>query len=247
MFERFLKRLSKSKYAGNFILKGGFLIGSMIGIENRSTRDLDATMIHFDLDKMSFEKVFNEICQLESDDEVKFELQNIVHIRESSQDTGLRISFDGILQKTRIHLKLDVTLGDVIVPDAIQYSHPCLFSEEVIKIMSYSTETILAEKIESILSWGLLGKRMRDYYDVYVLLHNEFDASILKDALLSTTTHRGSLQQLHDYSSILPMIRKDASLQVEWLKYQTAQSYSQNIEFASIIELLIETLENVIK
>ena len=144
MFERFLEIISKSKYKNNFIVKGSFLIGSMIGIENRLTKDIDTTLRNLIIEKQKLIDIFNEISNVECNDNVHFEFSGIEEIREQFDYPGYGISFDAMLQKTRIHLKMDVSSGDIIVPDAIDYNHKCMFEDKIIQIKSYSLETVLA-------------------------------------------------------------------------------------------------------
>lgn len=138
----------------------------MIGVENRVTKDIDTTFMDAEIEKQELVDIFLGIASIECDDGIRYEYKSIEEIREQFDYSGYRISFDAILQKTKIHLKMDVSTGDVVVPDAIDYNLKCIFEDKSIQIKSYSLETVLAEKLESVIAWGIAGSRLRDYYDV---------------------------------------------------------------------------------
>lgn len=234
MFERFLERLSHSIYKDSFIVKGGYLIGSMIGIENRVTKDIDATISNLKIDKLKLIEIFHAISDIDLKDDIKFEYKSIIEIREEFDYVGYRISFDALFQKTRIHLKMDLTIGDVIIPVAINYYHQCMFDKRVIHLKSYALETVLAEKLESIITWGISGSRIRDYYDVFILnriFSEKLNLRLLRLSLLATSNRRRSLDQVINHKEILDMIKNDKVLEMNWLKFQKAYSYSNGISF----------------
>lgn len=250
MYERFLERLSKSKYRDDFIIKGGFLIGSMIGIDNRVTKDIDLTLREASIEKQKLIEIFHEISQTKTDDNIIFEYKGIKEIREQLDYPGYRLSFDALLQKTRIHLQLDVSTGDIVVPDAINYRHKCIFEDKTISIRAYSLETVLSEKLESIISWGIVGSRLRDYYDIYVLVglnHNQIDYEMLRKSLQATSSQRGTLNQLKDYQIVINDIKEDIVLQEEWNKFQNTYEYARDIEFIETILIIEKTLNKLIK
>ena len=160
-FERFIERLSKSKYKNNFVIKGGFLISSLISIENRTTMDMDSIVKGIALKE--------EIININVDDGIRFEIKDISYIREEDEYENFRISLIANVGKTKNPMKLDLTTGDAITPREIEYTYPCIFSKEDIKIMAYPLETILAEKYETIIRRNITTTRMRDFYDLYTL------------------------------------------------------------------------------
>lgn len=248
MFERFLERLSLSKYKDLFIVKGGYLIGSMIGIENRVTKDIDATLRYIIMDKLELVEVFQEIANINLEDNIEFEYKSIIEIREKFDYLGYRVSFDALFQKTRIHLKMDITIGDTIVPDAINYYHQCMFEDKFIQIKSYALETILAEKLEAIITWGISGSRLRDYYDIYILFQmfsDKLELDLLKTSLIATASKRRTLEQVQNHEEILEMISTDKSLQLNWLRFQNTYEYAKGINFMDTI-LTIEKLLNAL-
>ena len=168
-FERFLERLSKSKYKINFVIKGGFLISSLIGIENRTTMDMDTTIKGMSLKEEKIKEIVEEIININVDDGIKFEIKDISYIREEDKYENFRISLIANVGKTQNPMKLDLTTGDAITPREIEYAYPCIFSKENIKIMAYPLETILAEKYETIIRRNITTTRMRDFYDLYTL------------------------------------------------------------------------------
>ena len=248
MFERFLERLSHSKYKDSFIVKGGYLIGSMIGIENRVTKDIDATIRDLKIDKLRLNEIFHTIADIDLKDDIKFEYKSIIEIREKFDYLGYRISFDALFQKTRIHLKMDLTIGDVIIPDAINYYHQCMFDERIIHLKSYALETVLSEKLESIITWGISGSRIRDYYDVFILnkiFSEKLNLGLLRSSLLATSNRRRSLEQVINHKEVLDMIKNDKVLETNWLKFQKMYSYANGISFSDAL-FTITNLLNVL-
>ncbi len=168
-FERFLERLSKSNYKNNFVIKGGFLISSLIGIENRTTMDMDTTIKGIALKEEKIKEVVDEIININVEDGIKFEIKDISYIREEDEYENFRISLIANVGKTKNPMKLDLTTGDAITPREIEYTYPCIFTKEDIKIMAYPLETILAEKYETIIRRNIATTRMRDFYDLYTV------------------------------------------------------------------------------
>lgn len=168
-FERFIERLSKSKYKNNFVIKGGFLISSLISIENRTTMDMDSIVKGIALKEEKIKEIVEEIININVDDGIRFEIKDISYIREEDEYENFRISLIANVGKTKNPMKLDLTTGDAITPREIEYTYPCIFSKEDIKIMAYPLETILAEKYETIIRRNITTTRMRDFYDLYTL------------------------------------------------------------------------------
>ena len=236
MLERLLERISKSKYKDNFVLKGGMLVASIVGIDSRATIDLDATLRHFPLSKEKLEKAFEDILKIEIDDGITIKLLNIVEIREDAEYHGFRLSLVGMVDESKIPLKVDITTGDKITPDAIKYSFKLLLEDRNIEVLAYNLETVLAEKVESIISRGVANTRMRDFYDIYILtkLQGEnINSSLFKKALAATSKNRGSENQISNAENILIDISESEKLKNLWKNYITKNPYAQEINWTS--------------
>jgi predicted nucleotidyltransferase component of viral defense system len=191
MFERFLERLSKSDYRNNFILKGGMLIATIVGIDNRSTMDMDATIKNYPINIDSLTTAITEICDIDINDDVYFSLTGIEPIRGDDIYGGYRVGVRADYDTIVTQLAIDITTGDIITPEEVFYSFKMIFEEGTIGVWAYNIETVLAEKVETILQRGELNTRPRDYYDIYILVNSqEFDKTIFIDALEQTARHR---------------------------------------------------------
>ena len=192
MMERLLERVSLSKYKENLILKGGFLIAAIVGLDTRTTMDLDTTMKRFPLTHESIGSIFGEICAIKADDTVSFTVRRISDIREGDLYPGLRVHLTANYPPLAVPLTVDVTTGDVITPHEVEYSLKLMFDERSISVLAYNLETVLAEKLETVLSRNIANTRPRDFYDIYVLRGFEYDAGVLSQALEATVGKRGS-------------------------------------------------------
>ena len=245
-FERFLERLSKSKYKNNFVIKGGFLISSLIGIENRTTVDMDTTIKGIALKEEKIKEIVQEIININVDDGIIFEIKDISYIREEDEYENFRVSLIANVGKTKNPMKLDLTTGDAITPREIEYTYPCIFSKEDIKIMAYPLETILAEKYETIIRRNITTTRMRDFYDLYTLYKqkkDQIDYEILKEAIEKTSNKRGSWEIMKDYKEIIEDIKEDSYLRFLWKVYLKENKYIENLTFDKIVGVVI-TLSN---
>ena len=237
MLERLLERISLSKYKYNFILKGGFLISTIVGLETRATMDLDTTIKGFTLTHESIRDIFYEICNVEIDDDVKFELLNISDIREGDDYPGIRVALKANYPPISVPLTVDVTTGDAITPKEIEYTFNLLFDDRSINILAYNLETVLAEKIETVLSRNITNTRPRDFYDIhilYTLRGEECNTKMLLLALERTTKKRGSSIVLEKYPEEMAMIRTSKQLQGLWDKYQHHNDYAKDISFDEV-------------
>lgn len=169
MLERLLERISVSKYQQNFILKGGFLIAAMVGLDTRATMDMDATIKGLPVNEQTIREMFEEICKIKLDDDVRFSFRSIGEIREGDEYTGYRVSLFANYQPMAVPLKLDITTGDRITPKEIEYRFKLLLEDRSISVLAYNLETIMAEKLETVISRGDQNTRPRDYYDIYIL------------------------------------------------------------------------------
>ena len=237
-FERFLERLSKSKYKNNFVIKGGFLISSLIGIENRTTMDMDTTIKGIALKEEKIKEIVEEIINIDVDDGIRFEIKDISYIREEDEYENFRISLIASVGKTKNPMKLDLTTGDAITPREIEYTYPCIFTKEDIKIMAYPLETILAEKYETIIRRNITTTRMRDFYDLYTLYKlkkDEIDYKILKESVERTSNKRGSQEIMKDYGKIIEDIKEDSYIRSLWEVYLSENKYIGDLTFDKVV------------
>lgn len=241
MLERLLERISISEYKNNFILKGGMLISSIIGIDNRSTMDMDTTIKGFKLDTENLENILQEIIKIDIDDNIKFKIINIDNIREDDDYGGLRVHLQAYLDEMPIDLKIDVTTGDKITYKEINYKYNLLLEKRSIEIWTYNVETIIAEKYESIIKRSILNTRIRDFYDLYMLTHldkKNVQSKMLVDAIKETAKHRGTFDIINDKNvveDVINFIQNDNSLKEQWNKYQHSYEYAKDIKYKQLI------------
>ena len=241
MFERILERISASEYQDNFILKGGLLLAAMFGVENRTTKDMDTTITGIDISKDKMVNVLNKILSINLNDGVKFDIVSITDIREEDEYGGNKYHITGRVNSTKVNLEIDISTGDKVTPKELKFKYPLLFEDRSILINSYNIETILAEKIETVLRRGKYNSRMKDYYDIYFFLtklRNEIDINILKDAIDTTFTKRESFEYLNDYSEIIKSIIDSDRIKTNWNSYSKKNSYANNLEVDQIMLLL---------
>lgn len=248
MMERLLERVSLSKYKENFILKGGFLIAAIVGLDTRTTMDLDTTIKGFELNHDSIREIFEDICKISVKDDVTFSVNRTTNIRETDYYPGIRVSLTANYPPLKVPMTVDVTTGDKITPCEIEYAFRLLFDERSISIMAYNLETILAEKLETVLSRNIANTRPRDFYDIYILYTlrgSECDPAILKTALEETAMKRGSLSVLGQYKSIVDSIQKDSRMQSFWTNYQKEFNYAKDISFNQTCDMVKYVLQAI--
>lgn len=245
MFERILERISISKYQYNFILKGGFLIAAIVGLNTRATMDIDVTLKGEILEEENIKLIFNEIFSIPVSDNIEFKLINIVEIRKHDNYPGYRVSLFGNFKSMSVPLKLDITTGDKITPKEIKYEYRTLLDNRSIIILAYNLETILAEKLETILSRGDQTTRIRDYYDVYILWklqQQNINIINLKHALEITANKRKSIDTIKGYQTTMSIVMSSSVMKEQWIKYQKNFDYAKGIEFDEICNLILEIM-----
>ena len=235
--ERFLERVSLSEHRDNFILKGGMLVSAMVGLENRATMDIDTSIRNMPPDTIAAKAVIEEIIAVPVDDNIRFELNDFGTIMDDAEYSGVRISLNAFLDATRIPLKIDISTGDAITPAAVNYQYKLMFEERYITLWAYNLETVLAEKIETVLSRSVLNTRLRDFYDLYVLQDTglEIDKATLAAALTVTARKRGSEQALALYERTLGEIRISPLMREQWERYQGKNNYAAGIVWDDVI------------
>lgn len=229
--ERFLERVSLSEHRDNFILKGGMLVSALVGLENRATMDIDTSIRNMPLDTIAAKAMVEEIIAVPVDDNIRFEINDFGTIMDDAEYSGVRISLNAFLDATRIPLKIDISTGDAITPAAVNYQYKLMFEERYITLWAYNLETVLAEKIETVLSRSVLNTRLRDFYDLYVLQDTglEIDKATLAAALTATARKRGSEQALALYERTLDEIRISPLMREQWERYQGKNNYAAGI------------------
>lgn len=248
MFERILERISVSKYNENFILKGGLLLSAMLGINSRSTRDMDISIKGIDVSQENILEILNEILSIDINDKVKFDVVNITDIRADDEYGGNKYHIVGKLENLKVALEIDISTGDEITPNELNFEYISIFENKKIYIDTYNIETTLAEKIETILRRGKYNTRMKDYYDVYFFLmklRNDIDLEIFKQALNNTLRKREAFDYYNDYKQILYLIAEDDRIINYWNTYKKKNKYAENIEFKEIVKILKEFLDSI--
>ena len=247
MLERLLERISISKYKDNFILKGGMLISAMLGIDSRTTMDMDTTIKGLPLTKDNITNIMDEICNIEIDDNVTLKINKVELIREDDDYGGYRITFEAKYNNEMpVIMKIDITTGDKITYKEIEYSFTLMLEDRKIQIWSYNVETIIAEKFEAIVKRGVLSTRIRDYYDVYMLINTQnkiIDKKTLKDAITLTAQHRGTNEIIKDWKKIVEKIANDSKMRQQWKRYQKDNFYAEEIEYNDLINAIIKVGE----
>lgn len=241
MFEALLKRISKSKYKDKFIIKGGFLLSSIFGVNLRSTMDLDTTIKGLLLDRETITKVINDIISIEIGDNIKLEIENIKDIREEELYSGFNVNLKAEFDGLKTNLMIDITTGDVITYKEVEFKYNTLFDNEIINIMTYNYETILAEKFESIISRNIDNTRMKDYYDLYMFVNlkwHDINKDTLRKAIINTAKNREALDYIDDSSKYIELISEDSRLKSLWNSYKSNYDYAKDIEFIDTINAI---------
>ena len=252
MMERFLERVSSSKYNGSFILKGGMLVAAFVGVEARATMDIDTTIKGIPVTIVDMERTITEISNIDLEDNVKFRIKKVSEIMDEAEYSGIRFSMDAVLDGAVIPLKIDISTGDVITPREIAYSYKLMFEDRTIPIMTYPIETVLAEKLETVISRSITNTRMRDFYDIHILLKSQnINADILALALERTAKKRGNFSLLENAESVLKIVKSDEDMKRLWNIYQKkfkyAGEYTWDEVMHSVRELSIEAKLDVVK
>ena len=238
MMERFLERLAQSEYRDNFIIKGGILVTAMIGVAHRSTMDIDTSMKNLNLSAEDALRVVNQVKDIDLDDGVSFEVKDVSNIMDEMEYPGIRVTMNANVGRLITPLKIDISTGDVITPRAIEFNYDLLLEDRSISLWSYNLETILAEKLQTVLARGILNTRMRDFYDIRMLLdtyEDKVNKAVLKDAFAATCKKRGTDNLQEQAEEIVKIIEADEQIQVLWREYQKKYSYAADIDYASVI------------
>lgn len=248
MMERFLERLAKSEYRDHFIIKGGILVTAMIGVANRSTMDIDTSVKNLNLSAQDALKVIDQVKEIDLDDGVSFEVKAVSNIMDEMEYPGIRITMNAIMGGLITPLKIDISTGDVITPRAIEFHYDLMLEDRSIMLWSYNLETILAEKLQTVLARGILNTRMRDFYDIRMLLdtqEDKIDQAVLKDAFAATCKKRGTSHLQEQAGEIIKSVEEDEQLRALWLSYQKKYSYAADMDYTGVIGGVRELLQFV--
>ena len=248
MLERLLKRIAHSRYQGNFILKGGLLIASMVGLHSRATMDMDATIRNHPVNENSIKTMFEEIVSIPIDDNITFSFQEVGEIRKNDAYGGYRVSLTANFLPMKVPLKLDITTGDKITPKAVEYKYPMMFNDGTLEIFAYNLETILAEKLETVISRGDQNTRPRDFYDIFILSKlkgDQINWTILRQAVSETAQKRNSGMLMPQYQSILEQIVSSPVMQNHWTIYQRDYEYAREVDFSATCETILQLMDSI--
>ena len=236
IMERFLERVSMSDYKGKLIFKGGLMISSMVGLDNRSTMDIDTTVTGATLSIPEIESIIREIISIQVEDNISFDIKNISEIMDEAEYPGLRVSLEALLDNMRTPLKIDISTGDVITPHEIVYEYPLMFEKRTIPIFAYNLETILAEKLQTILARGAANTRLRDYYDLCILSDTvDINYNDLRAAFFATCKNRGTLSLIPNKDLVLSQIHSDSGMKALWESYQRKYSYAKDYDWIDVM------------
>ncbi len=243
LFEGILEKISKSKYSENFILKGGLLISSLIGVDMRSTKDMDTTIKGIPVNEENITRIINEILQVEIDNGINYKLIKLAPIRQEDVYEDFCVSIRCIFGKINTTLNIDITTGDIITPKEMVYPYSKILEKGTIPIMTYTVETVLAEKFETISSRNITTTRIRDFYDLYMIYNiykNKFDKDILKKAIERTSQYRGSFDLVSKYNEIAELLKTSNYMKNLWNKYIKSNIYAKEIDFLNTVAIYEE-------
>lgn len=249
MMERFLERISVSDYQDKFILKGGMLVAAMVGLDARSTMDIDATIKGADVNVEAVEKIIGEIVAVPLEDGVTFRVKQIVEIMDEAEYPGVRVSMETEFDGVRTPLKIDISTGDIITPKEIQYRFKLMLEDRSIEVWAYNLETVMAEKLETVISRNITNTRMRDFYDIHILLKlygNMIDTNVLKEALQATARKRETEHHLKEVQEIFDEVQNDLNMEKLWKSYQKKYSYATDISWEMVMESVRELYHKMI-
>ena len=249
MLERFLERVSLSRYHDNYIIKGGFLIASMVGLDSRATMDMDATIKGYPVNEEAIRKMVEDIIAVPVEDAIHFCLKSVREIREGDEYTGYRVALTADYEKMAVPLKLDITTGDKITPREIEYSYKLMMEDRSIRVLAYNLSTILAEKLETVVSRGNQNTRPRDYYDIYILSKlqaENIDVDSLKAALSATTAKRGSSELMMQYAEIMRTVKSSDVMKRQWNNYRKDFDYAAGIEFEETCDAVVAMMDELV-
>lgn len=240
IMERFLERISLSDYRNNFVLKGGMLVAAVVGLDARATMDIDTTIRSIPFTKEQAARIIEDIIAVAINDDVTFSITKITDIMEGHDYPGIRLVLEARLDKLRQAIKVDISTGDVITPGAIEYAYRLMFEERAIMLWTYNIETLLAEKLETIMTRGVANTRMRDYYDIHVITTQKtYHNDVLRKAFLATSDKRQTTQMISELDSILRNVIQDKTMRRLWQNYAKNSFFVRNLSWDEVMTSVI--------
>lgn len=249
-FDAFLKRLSISKYASNFVFKGGFLLSTSLGINFRATNDIDFLLKNIALEEENIISIMKEIASLNVGDNVKLSYKDFKEIREEDEYGGYKIIFEGRLENIKETISIDIATGDPITPSDVDYKYKCLLENQILDFKAYNFETIIAEKLQTILARGILNSRLKDYYDLYIihkLRWNEINSEILNRAFINTCKYRNTIYNKEEAFQILESVMTDNKMNSLWTNYKNKNKFVGDVEFKETTDVIKLVLDIIFK
>ena len=244
--ERLLDRIAAFRFRKHFVIKGGFLIASILGIGSRSTMDIDATVKGFSVCYENVDSIFKEICDIDIADQLTFSFERIEEIREKDDYLGLRVFIECRYGKMNVPLTVDLTTGDTIIPREIEYMYKCVFDDKVIPVLAYPLENVFAEKLDTIVARGIANTRTRDFYDVYTLYamkKEEVNFETLRLALEATSRRRNTFEILKEYPQVLEDIKADSPQNDFWRRFVAKNPFARGITLSQAVDCAKEMLD----
>lgn len=245
IMERFLERISVSGYRSHFILKGGMLVASIIGIDMRATMDIDTTVKSLPVNMDDSQRIISEICNILLDDGVTFRITSVSDIMTDFEYPGIRIMLVAELERLRQVIKIDISTDDVITPSAVEYEYKLMFEDRTITLLTYNVETLLAEKMQTILARGMANTRLRDFYDVYEIIKicaARVDKVILSRAFVATCKKRETVFSKQEMIETLTIIEKDAGMAGMWERYKKRNYFVGNLEWREVMNGVLDVI-----
>lgn len=247
MMERFLERVALSEYKNKFILKGGMLVASLVGLDMRATMDIDTTVTALNLSVEDARNIIADIICVPVDDNVTFEIINAETIMDEFDYPGVRVRINAYFENSRQPIKVDVSTGDIITPAAVRYEYPLMFEDRTISVLSYNIETLLAEKLQTIMVRAETNTRMRDFYDVYIIAKNEkINYDDLAAAFAATCKARNSEGYIEKIEEIYIAVAENETMKKQWDNYKAKNFYVGDISWKDVINVCITLLRESI-
>ena len=246
MMERFLERVSISSYRDNFILKGGMLVASIVGVDMRATMDIDTTVKALPLNETDTQRIIEEICNIPLEDNVSFKIKSTRTIMEEFDYPGIRVMLEATLDRMRQPIKIDISTDDVITPKAVEYDYKLMFEDRTISVLTYNKETLLAEKMQTIINRGIANTRLRDFYDVYSIMNfyeEQIEKQVLCDAFSATCEKRKTIFNKDDIEATLHLVSDDLHMEELWRQFQKSNFYVGDLEWKSVIDYVEDTMK----
>ncbi len=214
----------------------------------RSTLDMDTTIKGIEVNRVEIERIITEIITIDIDDNLQFKIVDIKNIHDVNDYDDFRISLEAQFYSIKVKMKIDLTTGDQIIPREIVYTFKLMFEERSIPVKAYNLNTILAEKIESILSRNIANTRARDFYDIYVLHRlrsEEIKYDELRNAISKKAVERNTSMYIEKWDQYLNQIEESAYLENIWIAYTKKFKYAEGINFhdtTMIIRVIFQTV-----